>query len=822
MRERATHPISFQLLNKDGQPVLGIFDPQKGQTSTLELINSSRLNWKLKPLSSTAVLASNYHFELKFRPDTLSLTGTPAITVEPGPAKWKISPPVPTDGGVSFFLLSESPFELQSGTKTTLKLNNLNASGLGGGRGTRVELKWGNNLDYSNSAGPGPEVWIPGHRVQHLTLVNQRGEQNIPLHVGFAPTNQLLNNDTVNQLKLLITNALKQGSINVIPEGDAEFAATKFIISFDSSDNNWTLAPPAAVAEINIAASLEGKVLDVKRDTQGQTTQWTIRALNLPRLALNPGKSIEVTISNVKTSYLPGPTNLYLHCKNIPGYWDGDFVSVIEKGPFVFRENKVGVGTNSPAARLDVKGTTRLEGDVSIAGVPGQTNPTPSNLSISGGLRVEQGVSVGSGKNFDVDAPNVPGGRLRVTPDGDVGIGTHDPKSKLHVNGDLRLEKNKEIYFVDNGQIRSADDHHRILFRRETYNVLELREHGHIVFSSGATEGTETNKVIIRDSGKVGINTTEPQKTLHVNGDLRVENLVTVGGESDFDVDLHGAPAGRLKIKKNGAIGIGTSDPTKGKLQIEGYIGTQGSGFGYLNRKGAGSSDVTEKNNFSIWCSHRIYAEEFEAKSDERIKNIQGRSDSAADLLTLLGIEITDYSFKDVITEGNRTRKKIIGQQIESVFSQAVTKVTDVVPDIYQQASINNGWVALATDLKTGERVKLITDTGESIHEVLEATPDKFRVDFDHDADHVFVFGREVDDFLTVDYDAISMLNVSATQQLKKELDQQVTALRVENAELRAANDALARRLQLLESKLEAVLGVVSATINGSNGNGKN
>jgi len=62
------------------------------------------------------------------------------------------------------------------------------------------------------------------------------------------------------------------------------------------------------------------------------------------------------------------------------------------------------------------------------------------------------------------------------------------------------------------------------------------------------------------------------------------------------------------------------------------------------------------------------------------------------------------------------------------------------------------------------------------------------------------------------------MLNVSATQQLKKELDQEVKALRVENAELRAANDALAKRLQLLESKLEAVLGVMST--NGSNGNG--
>jgi hypothetical protein len=144
---RATHAISFQLLNKDGQPVLGIFDPQKGQTSTLELINSSRRNWKLKTLPSSAPSATNHHFELKFRADTLSLTGTPAITVDADTSKWKISSPLPTEGGVSFYLLSENPFELKSGTKATVKLNNLNAAGTGGGRGTRVELKWGGNFD---------------------------------------------------------------------------------------------------------------------------------------------------------------------------------------------------------------------------------------------------------------------------------------------------------------------------------------------------------------------------------------------------------------------------------------------------------------------------------------------------------------------------------------------------------------------------------------------------------------------------------------------------------------------------------------------------
>ncbi len=114
----------------------------------------------------------------------------------------------------------------------------------------------------------------------------------------------------------------------------------------------------------------------------------------------------------------------------------------------------------------------------------------------------------------------------------------------------------------------------------------------------------------------------------------------------------------------------------------------------------------------------------------------------------------------------------------------------------------------------------MITENGEYLHEVLEVTNDKFRVDLEPEGEKVFVYGREVDDFLTVDYDAIAMLNVSATQQIKKEMDQELKALRFENVELRAANDALAKRLQLLESKVEAALGVMAAT-NGSNGNGR-
>ena len=136
---------------------------------------------------------------------------------------------------------------------------------------------------------------------------------------------------------------------------------------------------------------------------------------------------------------------------------------------------------------------------------------------------------------------------------------------------------------------------------------------------------------------------------------------------------------------------------------------------------------------------------------------------------------------------------------------QAVSKSTDVVPDIYQKAELNEGWVNLATDLKKGERVRLIGEKEEGIHEVLEITEGRFRTNFKPEGDKIFVYGREVNDFRNVDYDAIAMLNVSATQELARKVEAQeveLARLRAENAKLAGKLAAKEARDQVLEERL--------------------
>jgi len=80
-------------------------------------------------------------------------------------------------------------------------------------------------------------------------------------------------------------------------------------------------------------------------------------------------------------------------------------------------------------------------------------------------------------------------------------------------------------------------------------------------------------------------------------------------------------------------------------------------------------------------------------------------------------------------------------------------------------STIDNGYISLETDLKAGEKVRLILEDETSLFNVISADKNGFKVSTDKSG-KVFVYGREVDDFHAVDYESLSMLNVSATQEL--------------------------------------------------------
>lgn len=214
----------------------------------------------------------------------------------------------------------------------------------------------------------------------------------------------------------------------------------------------------------------------------------------------------------------------------------------------------------------------------------------------------------------------------------------------------------------------------------------------------------------------------------------------------------------------------------------------------------------------SLYCRGFAAVDAVISFSDARIKNISDQSNSEKDLELINKIEITDYTFIDPVDRGPGSHKKVIAQQVEEVFPQAVNQITGVVPDIFKNATCKDDWVMLVTDLKKGDKVRLITAKTEGIHEVLEVKEGRFRTAFEGGNDEVFVYGREVDDFRAVDYDAISMLNVSATQELHRRLEakskeieemkKQLAALKGQVSDLRTQDERREARLIVIENLL--------------------
>lgn len=347
--------------------------------------------------------------------------------------------------------------------------------------------------------------------------------------------------------------------------------------------------------------------------------------------------------------------------------------------------------------------------------------------------------------------------------------------------------------------------------------VVNVSDGGSRTYNAGVS--TEVNGALIN----FGVNDTRfgPTNIGAQGGFLRLD---VRSGQNLFQFNARPAGSAQtavtevMSITAAGNVGIGTT-PTQAKLAVKGSFGTRPynaaqlwDGYLYANQNILQSTaSIVAEGGFaftpsSIYADGYVQASAFVAFSDERVKNIQGRSDNAADLATLLGIEVTDYRYKDTLTKGNALYKKVIAQQVEKVFPQAVSKGTDVVPDIYKAADYKDGWVQLTTDLKKGDRVRLIgKNSKEAIQEVLEVGKDRFRTSFDPEGDRVFVYGREVKDFRSVDYEAIAMLNVSATQQIKKEKDAEVKALQEENSALRARLETLEARDKTRSVALEQV-----------------
>ncbi len=776
---------------------------------------------------------SNYHFHIQFVNNECFFNSTSLTLITPD---WAMTA-IPSEGFVTDIYLvytkdkivlkpTHAPDQVLyiklTYTEATLSTPDVEV--------LQVAVTVGQNVSAMNPKRP-----VTGTETIHLTTFTDASAPS-PLIATLVQPRTVLNDNTDSELLLRLVNTSPEPLEFAAPPRKGELTPTVIQLSVDvDSAAAWALCKSDEAKLLRIDPPATNWLGDPKGvPGTGQKT-WVFRP-DYSKLKQIPANSaIEFHISGLKTTLPPGFTNLYVALKEFPNYGTQTLVTQIEKSPLIYNRGLnsglLTQGTTGGNQALAVHGNTT--GDMLLVDQTG--SGASAHFKGGKGVNLENGLAVLAGTNKQRRLMSVQGGMAvgstfadkdvptanSLIVEGVLGVGTDTPKSTVSVQGGLSV--GTKYAGANNATAGQVLVEGVIGIGTPTPKSLLAVQGGAAVGASYAgTIAAPANTLLVE--GAIGIGTPTPKSALAVKGGATVGSLyintpapaegLLVQGNVGIGTDT---PKSKLSLAGNlaigsyanttaapengliveGNVGIGTANPMRGKLEIVGWQKTDVESFSFLAyRKEMAHPFVDNapptRIYSGLYCEQRIVGLEFDSVSDARIKSVIGRSDGAADLATLMQIEVTDYTYKDKVGRDPRPKKKVIGQQLREVFEPAVSQTREIVPDIYQEATSSDGWIALETTLERGDRVRVIPEKeGSSEVEVTEVESNRFRVSPPVPDGPVFVYGREVADFMHVDYDALSMLNVSATQQLKREKDNEIQSLREENAALRGRLDQL-------------------------------
>ena len=314
-------------------------------------------------------------------------------------------------------------------------------------------------------------------------------------------------------------------------------------------------------------------------------------------------------------------------------------------------DTKVGIGTSTPVAKLDVVGTIKItDGTQGISkvltsdanGLASWKSTSASSWSLNGNSGILPSSNyIGTNDNISVRFRTNSIQRMIIDSLGKVGIGTTSPQQALSVKGGMN---------IDQGDANTGTVNNSLRFGNASGEAIgSNRNPGANLFGLDLyTNGI--NRMSIANNGNVGINTTSPNAKLEIkDGNLRLFNSADnknyeIAYEPNGDYLYFDEFGGgrRLVIASGGLVGINTTTPSSGY-----YLTVAGSALA----------------SGGTWVN-----------SDKRYKlNIQPMKNALESVLQLRGVtydnntkEYPEWKFDDTKQIG------VIAQEVEKILPELV------------------------------------------------------------------------------------------------------------------------------------------------------
>jgi hypothetical protein len=511
-------------------------------------------------------------------------------------------------------------------------------------------------------------------------------------------------------------------------------------------------------------------------------------------------------------------TRLDIHLANTS--YDDQFIMCLRS------DGKIGVGTSVPTEALDIIGNIKMSGSfINTNAIQTNTSLAVVNNAVYDHIKIYHNGSAGyidaggavnglilrvENSSVSYPAPSYVEA-VNILPSGNVGIGITSPTNKLEVNGSI---------YTNN------------ILQTGAYSILQSDTFGGKLTISNNFVGTMYYNYIYGLYGSLNIDTSQlninantlSQKFISSLTSTNTPQFGTYGGTGDrlilyqgggssypYSLGINGGtlwystPSGSvqswyiggtkyLELSSSTLNATGVNITTDGTLSgaylaitantvnrnatTANYLYSTGQAYysgGYI-----AITNTCAEFGSSIFCQGSILI-----SSDERIKKDIVDIDKEDALNKLLQLRPRSYKFIDFLNNNTSNNLGFVAQEVQQILPDAVKVQSSFIPNIYDICCassniITTSNVNIMDKIEINDLVKFYDINGEEheakVDNIISSNTFSICncksncVSFDGCVSSL-LYGKKVQDFLTIEYNHIYNLNVSATQQLAKQVD---------------------------------------------------